>query len=489
MYKTDFGHINPIYLKDFYKVSHFKMYPEGTTRIVSNFTPRKSRLEGINYSVFFGLKYLIEEHLDGFNIMFFNKPLKKVLTEYQKVMKQTLGYDRHWDNIEALHKLGYLPIEIKSLPEGAIVPCGVPALVIFNTHPAFYWVTNMLETMLSCVLWGACTSATIAREYRLILDRYAIETSDMPEFVDYQAHDFSFRGMYGMEAAVLSGMAHLNYFKGSDSIPAILAGNHYYNKPLSHGTSIPASEHSIHSAAGKENELENYKRLITEVYPAGMISLVMDTWDLFNVIDKYLPVLKKDIMQRNGRVICRPDSGDPVKIICGDNRAVPGSSERAGVIERLWDIFGGTINSKGYKQLDSHIGAIYGDSITLDRCEKICAQLKQKGFASTNIVFGVGSYSYQYQTRDSLGWAMKATYAEINGKGIAITKNPKTDDGTKKSHSGLLKVIKVDNHSKLSKNGKTYKVLENMPWNEFVSQENELKTVYKDGEQILEVPF
>jgi nicotinamide phosphoribosyltransferase len=227
------------------------------------------------------------------------------------------------------------------------------------------------------------------------------------------------------------------------------------------------------SAGGKETELETYRRLITKVYPKGIVSIVSDTWDLWKVISEILPTLKNEIMLREGKVVIRPDSGDPVEIICGKNNGVNDFSDK-GVIECLWDIFGGTINSKGYKELDSHIGAIYGDSITLERCKKICENLKQKGFSSTNIVFGVGSYTYQHNTRDTLGWAMKATYCEINGVGHSITKDPVTDCGIKKSHSGLLKVIKGSSGH--------YQLIQNTTWENFNSNDNQLKLFFKNGE-------
>lgn len=464
--------INPIFLKDFYKVGHIDQYPEGTSLIFSNFTPRKSRMNGVNHSVFFGLKYFIHKYLiEEFNNNFFGK-----FNEYSEFMRITLGQEKKYNHINKLKELGYLPLSIYSLPELSIVPNGVPALVMFNTNAEFYWLPNMLETIMSCILWGPCTSATIAREYRLILDKYANETSDQGWFVDYQAHDFSFRGMYGLEAAALSGTAHLQYFKGTDTIPALILNNQYYDKPLGL-SSVPATEHSVMSAGGIENEFDTYKRLITEIYPKGIVSIVSDTWNLWNVISYYLPKLKELIINRDGKVVIRPDSGDPVDIICGINNgsSLPGK----GVIECLWDIFGGTINSKGYKELDSHIGCIYGDSITIDIAKEICEKLKNKGFASTNIIFGIGSYTYQYNTRDTLGWAMKATYAEINGQGKAITKNPITDDGTKKSHSGLLKVVKIE-----GSHGYSYKVLQNQTWEQFYQEDNELKLVFNNGEVI-----
>lgn len=473
--------INPIYLKDFYKALHHEQYLKGTEIIFSNFTPRKSKLSGVNHSVFFGLNYFLKEYLaKEFRDNFFSRDINFICLQYIICMEQTLGSAFNAQHIENLHRLGYLPIEIYALPEGTIVPCGVPALTIVNTHKDFFWLPGMLETLLSCTLWGACTSATIAREYRLLLDKYAQETSDIPEFVDYQAHDFSMRGMFGLEASIISGMAHLQYFKGTDTIPAIIGRQQYYDEPL-HVCSVPATEHSVMSAGGKDNELETFRRLICDAYPSGILSVVSDTWNLWNVVANILPALKDKILSRNGKLVIRPDSGDPVEILCGirpKERLNPNDVAK-GLIECLWGIFGGTINSKGYKQLDPHIGAIYGDSITLERADQICARLKEKGFASTNIIFGVGSFSYQYNTRDTLGWAMKATYCEINGEGQAITKDPITDDGTKKSHSGILKVVKLN-----GAHGSTLQVLQNQTWSDFYADDNELKLVYKDGKII-----
>ena len=160
--------------------------------------------------------------------------------------------------------------------------------------------------------------------------------------------------------------------------------------------------------------------MITETYPAGIVSIVSDTWDYWKVITEFIPTLKSEILARDGKVVIRPDSGDPVKIICGDPDAKPGSPEFKGSVECLWETFGGTETATGYKLLDGHIGLIYGDSITLERCEAICSQLEAKGFASTNVVFGIGSYTYQYVTRDTFGFAMKATYGEVNGKGLSL---------------------------------------------------------------------
>jgi nicotinamide phosphoribosyltransferase len=468
--------MHPCLITDFYKVNHYEQYPIGTELVFSNLTARKPISSDYSYVMLFGLRYFIQEYLISQFVKFFH-PLRAEKEynqkEYINFIKESLGItNKDFSHIAELANLGYLPIEIRALPECVEIPFGVPALVIYNTHPKFYWVTNLLETIMSATLWQPSTSATIASMYRTRLNMYA-EISGNPSFVPYQAHDFSFRGMSSFESAMLSGAAHLQFFNGSDSIPSIFFSHHFYNKPLSCGTSIPATEHSVMCAGGAtlEQETETYRRLLQDVYPTGLLSIVSDTWDFWNVVTNILPSLKEVIMAREGKLVIRPDSGDPVKIICGDDLA-EGPAQK-GLIRCLDEIFGHTINSKGYKELDCHIGAIYGDSITLDRADKICSKLINMGYASTNLVFGVGSYTYQYNTRDTLGWAVKATYCEISGKGQAIHKDPKTDNGTKKSHSGILKVIKEDS-------GK-YTVKQNCIWEEFYQDDNELKLIFRDG--------
>lgn len=425
--------INPIYLKDFYKVGHVDQYPEGTSLVFSNFTPRKSRMPGVNHSVFFGLQYLLKKYLiNDFEKGFFSDVGCIIEDEYSSFMNLCLSQDSNYSHIRKLRELGYLPLAIYALPELEVVPCGVPALVMYNTHPDFYWLPNMLETLLSCTLWQPCTSATIAREYRILLDDYAEKTSDIPDMVDYQAHDFSMRGMSSVESACLSGIAHLQYFKGTDCIPALMFNQEYYGKPL-HIASVPATEHSVMSAGGKENELQTYNRLL-DTYPSGILSIVSDTWNLWNVISDILPKLKDRIMQRDGKIVIRPDSGNPADIVCGfDDSPDENCSvySKKGVVESLWDIFGGTINSKGYKQLDSHIGCIYGDSITLDRARDICELLEKKGFASTNIVFGIGSYCVEHSTHilcSDLIWR-KASELKEGQEILAFDENPSFGEG------------------------------------------------------------
>ena len=469
--------LSPVLLKDGYKVGHKFQYPEGTTLVYSNLTPRKSRDPEQKEIIFFGMQYFIKEYLiHQFNEGFFKRPKEEVLRKYKRRIDNYLGKDSiTYDHIAALHDLGYLPLHIKALPEGSLVPMKVPVFTIKNTQPGFFWLTNMLETLLSAIIWKPCTSATTAFTYLKTFTRYAQETvGDDLSFVPWQGHDFSFRGMSGIEDALISGAGHLLSFAGTDTIPAIDFLEEYYNADCETeliGGSVPATEHSVMCMGGESDELGTFERLITEVYPAGIVSIVSDTWDFWQVITEYLPALKSQIMAREGKVVIRPDSGDPVKIIIGDADAAPGSPAFKGAIECMWETFGGVITPKGFKLLDGHIGLIYGDGITLEKQRAILEGLKQKGFASYNVVLGLGSFTYEYVTRDTFGFAMKATYGEINGIGRDIFKDPKTDDGTKKSARGLLQVYKTEDGSLAMK--------DQCNWEEEGS--GELVTVFKDG--------
>lgn len=471
--------MNPLLLTDGYKVDHRRQYPTGTTLVYSNWTPRKSRISDVEEVVFFGLQYFIKKYiLEDFENYFFKQPKEKVVREYSRRINNYLGENQVGiKHIEDLHDLGYIPMVFKAIPEGAAVPMRIPMFTMYNTKPEFFWLTNYFETLLSAVIWMPCTSATIAKQYRKVLDKFALETSSVPEFVDWQGHDFSMRGMAGIEASVSSSSGHLLSFTGTDTIPAIDFLEKYYNANSDTeliGGSVAATEHSVMCMGTTEGELETFRRLICEVYPKGILSIVSDTWDLWKVLTEYLPQLKQEIINREGKVVIRPDSGDPVDILCGTPDG-KNAQEQKGVIELLWDCFGGTTNAKGFKELVPQIGAIYGDSITIERATQICNRLKEKGFASTNVVLGIGSYTYQYNTRDTFGFAMKATYGEVNGEGREIFKDPITDDGTKKSAKGLMKIE--------LENGK-YKLVDQVSWE--TEQTGELVEVFRDGQLLID---
>ncbi len=487
--------LETILLTDGYKLDHRRQYPKGTEQVYCNFTPRSCNWypEAHDGAVVFGIQYFIEKYLvEKFNEEFFSQPIGDVLGAFERRIKTYLGEQAAQTigsgHIAELHKLGYLPIHIKALPEGTLCPFGVPMLTITNTHPDFFWLPNYLETLLSTELWLPMTSATTARLARKRLYEHAVTTGFESDDLDFLCHDFSMRGMAGSEAAVLSGMGHLTSFIGSETIPAFPALEKYYLCDAEHYTvagTVPATEHSVMCAGGKESEIDTFRRLLTEVYPNGFVSVVSDTWDYWQVITEFLPKLKDLIVSRDGRLVIRPDSGDPVDIVCGVDeedvvvyegeqyyiwgintkhdaqfneemwnrlRKDPDFAEkhicpeykRKGTYQMLWEMFGGTVNENGYKVLDPHIGLIYGDSITLEKQDRIYSKLEKKGFAATNLVLGFGSYTYQLKSRDSLGFAMKATWCRINGVGHDIFKSPKTDNGVKKSLKGKLMVYMND---------------------------------------------
>ena len=465
--------MNGLLLTDGYKTGHHLQYPKGTEKVYSNWTPRSKKYatEGCDKVVSFGQKYVIKWLHDFFNDNFFSKKKELVCQEIKEELSLYLGAEYDVSHYEQLHDLQYLPIQVKSLPEGVEVPIRIPMLTIVNTHKDFFWITNFLETILSAMLWQPMTSATIAILYKRIFKKWALLTdSKNLGFIDFQGHDFSMRGMGGLQSALASGMGHASSFLGSDTLPVISVLRKYYNAEGFVIGSVNATEHSVMCAGKKDDEIGTFRALM-DTYPKGILSVVSDTWNLWKVLTDYLPKLKEEIVSRDGKLVIRPDSGDPVDIICGESRTLGSNTpQEKGVIELLWDIFGGTLNSDGFKVLDPHIGALYGDSITTERAEQICQRLHDKGFASTNVVLGIGSFTYQFNTRDTFGFAMKATAVVVNGERREIFKDPITDDGIKKSAKGLIKIDLVDDE---------YVLIDQV--SEAEEAQGELQKIYKNG--------
>lgn len=469
---------------DSYKVSHKWQYPEGTEMVYSNWTVRGSRIP-VDHYVFFGLQYYIKEYLiNKWNTEFFNKPKEVALKRFRKTLKNSLGVT-DISHYEALHDLGYLPIEILALPEGSKVGLRVPCFTFHNTKPEFYWVTNMLETVTSCVIWGMINNATIACQYSTIRRKYLSITDTVNHLLEqFLNHNFAYRGMFGNEAAIISDAAWLLFSSGSDTVPTIEFMENYYNADSDTeliSASIPATEHSVACAGGQDNEVETFRRMVNMYKNTSKIfSFVCDTWDYFQFINGTLRQEKDFLLDSGCKCVVRPDSSPktPYEIICGDDEAEAGSPENKGTLEILWDIFGGTYNEKDFRVLHPQIGVIYGEAISPELYEKILAKMIKMNFCVSNLVVGVGSFSQTYHTRDTLKQAFKATAVQIHGKLVEIFKDPKTDTSGKKSAKGLLCVFKDEN-------GELY-LKDQCTWDEVYSEKNEMKVVFRNSELLKE---
>lgn len=474
---------NPMLLIDFYKAVHAEMLPKNITKSVSYFTPRMSRVKRWDKVVMFGLQGFIKTYLiDYFNEEFFDKPFEEIIYEYKRIMDASLGKDAYKiDKIESLHKLGYLPIEIVALPEGTIVPMHVPMFGITNTHKDFAWLPQSLESLISAEMWHPMLAATVGMTYRGIVNHYYDLTCEdnIPRSKALGAFDF--RGEECLESAVKAGAGWCLSFLNTATVPTIpyLEKNYFCDctkESVAYGS--PSTEHSVMCSnyAADGDEITLLRRLLTEIYPNTSFSAVLDSYDYWNVINNILPQLKTEIMNHNGCMLMRGDSGDCVEVVTK-------------TVFKLWDEFGGTINSKGYKVLDYHVKAIYGDSITVQRCEEIYKILMENGFSCSNVALGVGSFSFQCIeedgflkpfTRDTFSSCIKATYCEIDGKPFPIFKNPK-DGGFKKSQKGCCRVYtRCD--------GSIY-YEDELTWEQATDYEkrgNMLIPVFKDGELLKE---
>lgn len=468
-------------LSDTYKQCHDRMYPKGLTKLVSYWVARKSMLKNQNEMVFFGLQAFIKEYLlDYFNDYFFSLSEDYMIKLYSDSMNIQIGETNYdIDKLIKLHRYGKLPLEIRALPEGTLVTMGTPCIEISNTHDDFAWLVQWIECILQVQLWKPCAHATIGYMYRQIADKWYEKTVDGISS-DMACADFGMRGMSCMEEAIRCSASWLLSFNKTSTIPAINYVDKYYNADCKNnkiGLGAVSTEHSVMGAnfSIDGDEITFVRRLLNELYPNTSFSMVSDTYDYWNMINVILPEVKEDIINHNGKLLVRPDSGNIVDI-------------SVKTVERLWDIFGGTINSKGYKVLDPHIGVIYGDGCTLQNVETIWLELEKRGFAANCINFGVGAFCFSAivedkkliaVTRDTFGIAMKATYGIIDGKKLMIYKDPKTDtNNLKKSHKGCCEVYYDENGKLACKDG-----LMDM------SENTVLETVFKDGQLVKEYTF
>lgn len=473
--------INPMLLIDFYKAVHAEMLPTKITKSVSYFTPRMSRVRMWNKVVMFGLQGFVKTYLiDYFNERFFERPIDEVISEYERIMDASLGKGVYGlQKIKDLHALGYLPIEIWALPEGTKVPMHVPMFCITNTHDDFAWLPQALESLISAEAWHPMLAATVGATYRDIVNKFYDETCDDSVSRNKALGSFDFRGEECTDSAIKAAAGWCLSFVNTATVPVIPYLEKLYNcdctkEPVAFGS--PSTEHAVMCSnyAVDGDEVTLLKRLLTEIYPDTSFSAVLDSYDYWNVIDNVLPQIKPEIMTHNGCMLMRGDSGDCIEVVTK-------------TVFKLWDEFGGTINSKGYKVLDPHVKAIYGDSITIQRCERIYEILKDNGFAASNVVLGVGSFSFQCVeedgilkpfTRDTFSSCIKATYCEIDHKPYPIFKNPK-EGGFKKSQKGCCLVYKNDNGELCYKDEYTWKEVS-------CNSKQELKAIFRNSELLID---
>ncbi len=442
---TDY--INPMLMCDFYKIVHSDMINPKMTKSMSYYTPRMSRIKRWDSVVNFGLQMFMKTYLiDYFNKYFFERPENEVTEEFERVLDSTLGKGIYnSEKIRKLHQLGYLPIEIIALPEGIKVPVHVPMFGISNTHKDFAWLPQALESLISAEIWYPQITATVGATYREIVNKYYSETCDDNISRSKALGAFDFRGDYCLDSALKASAGWCLSFENTATVPAIPYLEKMFNCDCTKESvafGAVSTEHFVMCSnyAYDGDEITFIRKLLTELYPDTSFSAVLDSYDYWNVIDNILPQLHDEILNHNGCMLMRGDSGDCVEVVTK-------------TVFKLWEQFGGTVNNKGYKVLNPHVKAIYGDSITIQRCEEIYKILMENGFACSNVALGVGSFSMHCIeeentlkpfTRDTFGCAIKACYAEIDGKEYPIFKNPK-ESGFKKSQKGLCYVYRDEN--------------------------------------------
>ena len=494
--------IGPL-LADAYKLMHPELYHEETSKMQGNCIARSAK-HFKNKSKFYDNTYVVSgvnmavKRLQKAWDQFFHNPWAQNKIILDLIIPSMTGQN-DYSRLKALHDLGYLPIKVTSAPEGSSVRIGNAFLLVEDTIAEFSWLTIYVETFLLSMTWYSCTVATTAREFYRVLYNCALDTADDLGFLDWAVHDFSLRGLAGIDAALAKGPGHLMFFKGTDDIANVLENIADYAATKADYGSVLATEHSVATSnimytavqfreetGADELDLDNAEKTwlqkLLKKFIKGHLSYVGDSFNYFKLLAETIPALKEEILARDGTFVLRGDSGNPVEIICGikcypktfntlqdfinevydqgtytvnqygvvqidskfyrlpenphfgldalyemEKTAEVSEIEVKGTLQSLWDTFGGTINSKGYKVLDSHVRIIYGDGINIQRLEVIVERFKEMGFSIENLVIGIGGGAYQWISRDTLGFAMKATYAEIDGKDVEVFKQPKTD--------------------------------------------------------------
>jgi nicotinamide phosphoribosyltransferase len=424
---------NILTLTDSYKTSHWKQYPKGTSKVYSYLESRGGKF---NNTMFYGLQYFIKQYLSG-----------QVVTE-EKIQRAKKFWDAHlgpnhfneagWRHILDKHN-GHLPVRIKAVPEGTVVKTGNVLVTVENTDPEVPWLTNFLESILLQV-WYPTTVGTLSREVKKNLINYLKKTTsynaeEISGVVAFMLHDFGFRGVSSVESSGLGGSSHIINFMGTDTVSAILFAQEFYNTENPLAFSIPASEHSTITSWGEPFEVKAMENML-DSYPTGLVACVSDSFDIIRACRDYWGTALRDkILSRDGRLVIRPDSGDPVQTL-------------KQIFHILWDKFGGTTNDKGFKVLDPHVRVIQGDGVNFESISDICDMMIEEGFSIENIAFGMGGALLQKVDRDTQKFAFKCSSITINGEEAEVRKNPieinekgERVQSFKKSKAGRLKLV------------------------------------------------
>ncbi len=405
---------------DSYKASHYLQYPPKTEYVSSYIESRGGKYAD---GVFFGLQIFLKQYL--------SKPISAAdIDKAEDILTQHgLPFCReNWLYILRQHN-GYLPLKIQAVPEGYVIPTQNVLCQVINTDPRCSWLTSYMETAMLRAVWYPMTVATISWHCRQVIYHYLQKTADSTDGIDFKLHDFGARGVSSYESAAIGGLAHLVNFKGTDTVPALILARQCYGEEMA-GFSIPAAEHSTMTAWGQDNEKAAYENMVdTFGGKDKLVAVVSDSYDLWHAVDTiWGEQLREKVENNGGTVVIRPDSGDPVRTTLE-------------VIERLMDKFGYTLNSKGYRLLPPYIRVIQGDGIHAESLENILRTLKNNNISADNIAFGMGGALLQKLNRDSMRFAMKASYARVDGQWRDVFKDPVTDSG-KRSKRGRLALIK-----------------------------------------------
>lgn len=450
MYTSNFT--NLILNVDSYKASHWLQYPKGTEYISYYIEARRGEFD----VVMFGLQAFIKEYL--------LKPISQQDIDEAEIVLKAHGLPFHkegWQHLLEKHQ-GYLPLKIEAVPEGTVLPVGNVVCQITNTDPDFFWLVGYLETALLRAIWYPSTVASLSYLCKKQIKQALIKSADDLSSLDFQLHDFGARGASSLETVALGGLAHLVNFKGTDSVSALLAAKRWYNVNEMPAFSIPAAEHSTITAWGKDREVDAYQNMIEQFAGEGKLySVVSDSYDLWNALEHIWGEQLKDmVIEKGGRLVIRPDSGNPIEIVCK-------------TLEILAEKFGYRLNQKGYKVLPDYLRIIQGDGINPKSLPQILDAIMEKGFSVENVNFGMGGGLLQQVNRDTMSWAMKASAICINGQWQEIYKDPITSQ-SKRSKKGVLALVKSEN------NWETIKL------SELNGQTNQLQTVFLNGELCFE---